>query len=53
MEQELIERFREIVGAKYAITDQTLITPYLLEERGIFHGRTPYFYAHLHRKKSH
>ncbi|QEE11674.1 FAD-binding oxidoreductase [Bartonella krasnovii] len=41
MEQELIERFREIVGAKYAITDQTLITPYLLEERGIFHGRTP------------
>ncbi|WP_375606422.1 MULTISPECIES: FAD-binding oxidoreductase [unclassified Bartonella] len=41
MEQELIEGFREIVGAKYAITDQTLIAPYLLEERGLFHGKTP------------
>lgn len=41
MEQELIERFREIVGAKNAITDQALIAPYLLEERGLFHGKTP------------
>ncbi|PIT69878.1 FAD-binding oxidoreductase [Bartonella tribocorum] len=41
MEQELIERFREIVGAKHAITDQALIAPYLLEERGLFHGKTP------------
>ncbi|QEE08955.1 FAD-binding oxidoreductase [Bartonella kosoyi] len=41
MEQELIERFKEIVGAKYAITDQALIAPYLLEERGLFHGKTP------------
>ncbi|WP_317992940.1 FAD-binding oxidoreductase [Bartonella gliris] len=41
MEQELIERFRKIVGAKHAITDQTFIAPYLLEERGLFHGKTP------------
>lgn len=41
MEQELIESFRKIVGAAYAITDQALIAPYLLEERGRFHGRTP------------
>ncbi|MBB4077134.1 FAD/FMN-containing dehydrogenase [Bartonella fuyuanensis] len=40
MEQELIARFREIVGAKHAITDQALISPYLLEERGLFHGKT-------------
>ncbi|MET3559725.1 FAD/FMN-containing dehydrogenase [Bartonella japonica] len=41
MEQELIESFRKIVGTAYAITDQALIAPYLLEERGQFHGRTP------------
>lgn len=41
MERELIERFRKIVGAAHAITDQALIAPYLLEERGLFHGRTP------------
>ncbi len=41
MEQGLIEKFREIVGAAHAITDQALIAPYLLEERGLFHGKTP------------
>ncbi|MCZ2158513.1 FAD-binding oxidoreductase [Bartonella sp. 220] len=41
MEQKLIERFRSIVGAAHAITDQALIAPYLLEERGFFHGKTP------------
>ncbi|KEC55350.1 FAD-binding oxidoreductase [Bartonella koehlerae] len=41
MEQELIERFRKIVGAVHAITDQDFIAPYLLEERGLFHGKTP------------
>ncbi|WP_336278947.1 FAD-binding oxidoreductase [Bartonella sp. CB175] len=41
MEQCLIERFRQIVGAPHAITDQELIAPYLLEERRIFHGKTP------------
>ncbi|WP_019220579.1 FAD-binding oxidoreductase [Bartonella senegalensis] len=41
MEQDLIERFRKIVGAAHAITDQALIAPYLREERGLFHGKTP------------
>ncbi|EJF85790.1 FAD-binding oxidoreductase [Candidatus Bartonella washoeensis] len=41
MEQDLIERFRKIVGVANAITDQVLIAPYLLEERGRFHGKTP------------
>ncbi|WP_336276366.1 FAD-binding oxidoreductase [Bartonella sp. CB178] len=40
MEQDLIERFREIVGTAHAITDEALIAPYLSEERGIFHGKT-------------
>ncbi|MET3589341.1 FAD/FMN-containing dehydrogenase [Bartonella silvatica] len=41
MEQGLIEDFRKIVGEAHAITDQALIAPYLLEERGRFHGKTP------------
>ncbi|WP_034987628.1 FAD-binding oxidoreductase [Bartonella florencae] len=41
MEQELIEKFTKIVGVGHAITDQALIMPYLLEERGLFHGKTP------------
>ncbi|MGF7156859.1 FAD-binding oxidoreductase [Bartonella heixiaziensis] len=41
MEQDLIERFRKIVGSAHAITDQALIAPYLVEERGRFHGKTP------------
>ncbi len=41
MEQILIESFRKIVGSAHAITDQALIAPYLLEERGLFHGKTP------------
>ncbi|MGL2349152.1 FAD-binding oxidoreductase [Bartonella melophagi] len=41
MEQNLIECFRKIVGSVHAITDQSLIAPYLLENRGLFHGRTP------------
>ncbi|GAA5100057.1 FAD-binding oxidoreductase [Bartonella acomydis] len=41
MEQELIEKFTKIVGIGHAITDQALITPYLFEERGLFHGKTP------------
>ncbi|WP_455478611.1 FAD-binding oxidoreductase [Bartonella sp. B10] len=41
MEHDLIKRFRNIVGAAHAITDQVLIAPYLLEERGLFHGKTP------------
>ncbi|WP_273760065.1 FAD-binding oxidoreductase [Bartonella sp. ML70XJBT.G] len=41
MEQELIEKFTKLVGVGNAITDQALIAPYLLEERGRFHGKTP------------
>ncbi|MGV7213747.1 FAD-binding oxidoreductase [Bradyrhizobium sp. UFLA05-112] len=38
---ELIEKFRKIVGAKYAVTDPADIEPYLTEERNLFHGRSP------------
>ncbi|MCP3471919.1 FAD-binding oxidoreductase [Bradyrhizobium sp. CCGUVB1N3] len=38
---ELIEKFRAIVGAKYAVTDPADIEPYLTEERNLFHGRSP------------
>src|ERR1700760_870893 len=38
---ELIARFREIVGDKYAVTDAADIAPYLTEERDLFHGRSP------------
>jgi hypothetical protein len=36
---ELIARFREIVGDKYAVTDAADIAPYVTEERDLFHGR--------------
>src|SRR5437762_12633663 len=38
---ELIARFRNIVGDKYAVTDAAEIAPYLTEERDLFHGRSP------------
>src|ERR1700704_5483863 len=38
---ELIARFRKIVGGKYAVTDAADIAPYVTEERGLFHGRSP------------
>jgi FAD/FMN-containing dehydrogenase len=38
---ELIARFRAIVGDKYAVTDAADIAPYVTEERGLFHGRSP------------
>jgi D-lactate dehydrogenase (cytochrome) len=38
---ELIGRFSEIVGGAYAITDPTDQEPYLIEARGLYHGRTP------------
>ncbi|WP_455477294.1 FAD-binding oxidoreductase [Bartonella sp. B41] len=40
MEHDLIERFRKIVGSTHTITDQELIAPYLVEERGLFHGES-------------
>jgi FAD/FMN-containing dehydrogenase len=38
---ELIEKFRRIVGDKYALTDAADIAPYVTEERDLFHGRSP------------
>ena len=37
---ELIARFAQIVGEKYAITSQSDIAPYLTEERNLYHGRS-------------
>jgi D-lactate dehydrogenase (cytochrome) len=41
LSSELIARFRNIVGDKYAVTDAADIAPYLTEERDLFHGRSP------------
>jgi FAD/FMN-containing dehydrogenase len=38
---DLIEKFRAIVGDKYAVTDQADIAPYTTEERDLFRGRSP------------
>lgn len=38
---ELIARFRAIVGDKYAVTDAADIAPYVVEERNLYHGRSP------------
>src|SRR5258708_34431880 len=38
---DLLARFRAIVGERYAITDPAEIAPYLSEERGLYHGRSP------------
>src|ERR1700743_3082491 len=38
---ELTARFRSIVGDKYAVTDAADIAPYMTEERGLYHGRSP------------
>lgn len=38
---ELIARFRTIVGDKYAVTDAADIAPYVVEERNLYHGRSP------------
>src|SRR5437763_14114647 len=38
---ELIAKFRSIVGDRYAVSEAADIAPYLTEERGLFHGRSP------------
>src|SRR5690242_1236684 len=38
---ELIAQFRAVVGDKHAFTEAADIAPYLTEERGLFHGRSP------------
>jgi FAD/FMN-containing dehydrogenase len=37
---DLLPRFAAIVGDKYAITDPETLAPYLIEGRGLYHGRT-------------
>ena len=38
---DLVARFAAIVGERYAVTDPAEIAPYLTEERGLYHGRSP------------
>jgi len=37
---DLLPRFAAIVGEKYAVTDPAALEPFLIEGRGIYHGRT-------------
>jgi FAD/FMN-containing dehydrogenase len=37
---ELIAKFKQVVGDKYAVTDQADIASYVTEERNLFHGHT-------------
>jgi D-lactate dehydrogenase (cytochrome) len=41
LSNELIAKFRVIVGDKYAVTDPADIAPYTTEERDLFRGRSP------------
>ncbi|MET4483623.1 FAD-binding oxidoreductase [Bradyrhizobium sp. F1.13.3] len=38
---ELLAKFKTIVGDKHALIDHGDVAPYLSEERGLFHGRSP------------
>ena len=38
---ELLQRFAQIVGAKYALIEPDAQTPYLVEMRGLYRGHTP------------
>jgi FAD/FMN-containing dehydrogenase len=38
---DLLARFAAIVGGRHALTDPADIAPYLTEERGLYHGRSP------------
>src|SRR5438067_3884092 len=41
LDRGLLARFAAIVGERYALTDTAEIAPYLSEERGLYHGRSP------------
>src|SRR5580704_17823235 len=41
LSRELIARFSAIVGERHAVTDPVAQEPYLVEGRGLYHGRTP------------
>ncbi|MBN9599013.1 MAG: FAD-binding oxidoreductase [Afipia sp.] len=38
---EVLDRFRAIVGDRHAVTDAQEMTPYLVEERGLYRGHSP------------
>jgi FAD/FMN-containing dehydrogenase len=38
---ELIARFAAIVGSRHALTDANDIEPYMIEDRGLYRGRSP------------
>jgi D-lactate dehydrogenase (cytochrome) len=38
---ELLARFAAIVGERYALTGAGDVEPYMTEERGLYHGRSP------------
>ncbi|HEY7229212.1 MAG TPA: FAD-binding oxidoreductase [Pseudolabrys sp.] len=38
---DLLSRFAQIVGERYAVTDPAAIEPHLVEARGLYHGRSP------------
>jgi D-lactate dehydrogenase (cytochrome) len=38
---ELLARFAAIVGDRYALTNAGDVEPYMTEERGLYHGRSP------------
>jgi FAD/FMN-containing dehydrogenase len=38
---ELLARFAAIVGERYALTAAGDVAPYMTEERGLYHGRSP------------
>ncbi len=37
---DLLPRFASIVGEKYAVTDPAALAPFLVEGRGLYHGRS-------------
>jgi D-lactate dehydrogenase (cytochrome) len=38
---DLLAQFAKIVGERYALTDAAAVEPYLVEERGLYHGHSP------------
>src|SRR5437660_1767342 len=41
LDSTVLARFAAIVGERYALSDPAVIAPYLTEERGLYHGRSP------------
>src|SRR5438105_1943682 len=41
LDPALLTRFAGVVGARHALTEPAEIAPYVTEERGLYHGRSP------------